>query len=320
MRLTRRQVLKLAAAQGVLLSLPRAAMAVARVSPGDGFVGAVRLGDELVVASASAAGSRIDFYSADSGARTRRAVNIAEPLVIGAISSFAGAVLLGGHSLVEGPLQKLRAGDYRKVMEDSGEPAEAFSDFPRGRIMTREYDLIPWVATMAPGDAGPVDTTHMSHLRGVVRGFTPNGAEPAVWVAICPEAATFSATAVRAYRGPGGSEITDLSLGTGDVDVASLLSVSDGITAMVSSNDHGLARLWEVTGESRRELRLPEETTTRSVMQLLVVDAAYHVITADHEDGSVRQWRRTGSRWSRVAEEQRNLVDAGAVELELPNR
>jgi hypothetical protein len=54
-------------------------------------------------------------------------------------------------------------------------------------------------------------------------------------------------------------------------------------------------------------------------MQLLVVDAAYHVITADHEDGSVRQWRRTGSRWSRVAQEQRNLVDAGAVELELPN-
>jgi hypothetical protein len=319
MRLTRRQVLKLAAAQGVLLSLPRAAMAVARVSPGDGFVGAVRLGDELVVASTSAAGSRIDFYSAESGTRTRRAVTIAEPLVVGAIASFAGAVLLGGHSLVEGPLQKLRAGDYRKVMEDSGEPAEAFSDFPRGRIVTREYDLVPWVATMAPGDSGPVDTTHMSHLRGVVRGFTPNGAEPAVWVAICPEAATFSATAVRAYHGPAGSEITDLSLGTGDVDVASLLSVSDGITAMVSSNDHGLARLWEVTGEERRELRLPEETTTRSVMQLLVVDAAYHVITADHEDGSVRQWRRTGSRWSRVAQEQRNLVDAGAVELELPN-
>ncbi len=320
MRLTRRQVLRLAAAQGVLLSLPRAAVAMARVSPGDGFVGAVRVDDELAVASTRGAGSRIDFYSAQSGARTRRGVNIPEPLVVGAIASFAGTLLVGGHSLVEGPLEKLRAGDYRKVMEDSGEPAEAFSDFPRGRIVTRDYDLIPWVATVTAGDTGLGAPTHMSHLRGAVRGFTPNGAEPAVWVAICPEAATFSALAVRAYRGPGGSEITELSLGTGDVDVASLLSVSDGTTAMVSSNDHGLARLWEVTGETRRELRLPEESTTRSVVQLLVVDGAYHVITADHEDGAVRQWRRTGTRWSRVAEEQRNLVAAGDVELEMPNR
>jgi hypothetical protein len=293
---------------------------MARVSPGDGFVGAVRLGDQLAVASTRGTGSRIDFYSAESGARARRGVNIPEPLVVGAIATFAGTLIVGGHSVVEGPIQKLRAGDYRRVMEDSGEPAEAFTDFPRGRIVTRDYDLVPWVATMAPGDAGLGAPTHLSHLRGAVRGFTPNGAEPAVWVAICPEAATFSAIAVRAYRGPEGSEITDLSLGAGDVDVASLLSVSDGTTAMVSSNDHGLARLWEVTGESRRELRLPEESTTRSVVQLLAVDATYHVITADHEDGTVRQWRRTGSRWSRVAQEQRNLVAAGEVELEMPNR
>ena len=64
----------------------------------------------------------------------------------------------------------------------------------------------------------------------------------------------------------------------------------------------------------------PRSRRTRSVVQLLVVDAAYHVITADHEDGAVRQWRRTGTRWSRVAEEQRNLVAAGDVELEMPNR
>ena len=56
MRLTRRQVLRLAAAQGVLLSLPRAAVAMARVSPGDGFVGAVRVDDELAVASTRGAG------------------------------------------------------------------------------------------------------------------------------------------------------------------------------------------------------------------------------------------------------------------------
>ena len=320
MRLTRRQVLKLAAAQGVLLSLPRAAMAVARVSPGDGFVGAVRLGDELVLAATNGAGSRIDFYSADSGARTRRGVAIPAPLVLGAIASFAGILHVGGHTLVEGPAQKLQAGDYRMVMEDSGEPAEAFSDFPRGRIVTRDYELIPWVATFGAGDERLAEPTHLSNLRGVVRGFTPNGAEPAVWVAVCPEAATFSATAVRAYRGPAGDEITDLTLGSGDVDVASVLAVSDGTTAMVASNDHGLARVWEVTGETRKELRLPEETRTRAVAQLLVVDAAYHVITADHEDGAISQWKRTGARWARVAEEQRNLVAAGGVELELPNR
>ena len=131
-------------------------------------------------------------------------MNIPEPLVVGAIASFAGTLLVGGHSLVEGPLEKLRAGDYRKVMEDSGEPAEAFSDFPRGRIVTRDYDLIPWVATMAAGDTGLGAPTHMSHLRGAVRGFTPNGVEPAVWVAICPEAATFSALAVARLPGARG--------------------------------------------------------------------------------------------------------------------
>ncbi len=320
MRLTRRQVLKLAAAQGVLLSIPRGAWAVAKVTPGDGFVGAARFGDHLAVAITTTAGSRIDFYSPQSGDRTRRAITVPEPLHLGSIAVIAGTLHVGGHLLVEGPIRTVAAGDYREVMEPGDELDPAFEEFPRGGVVeVRSYDLIPWMATVVADAEDLGSVTRYESRRGVVRGFTPNGEGVAVWIAHCPEAATFSAVAVRAYRSGDGAEIATLSLGTDDVDVASVLSVSDGITAVVSSNDHGLARFWEVSGEELTELRLPDEGVRRAVVQLFVVDGTYHAITADLVDGTIRQWKRSGSRWARVESAARNLVAVGSIDLEMSN-
>lgn len=321
MRITRRQVLKLAAAHGVLLSIPAGARAMAKVAPGDGFVGAARFGDHVAVATASAAaGSHIDFYSPQSGSRTRRAITVPEPLHLGSIAVIAGTMHVGGHVLVEGPIRTVEAGDYRQVMEPGDELDPAFDEFPRGGVVEiRSYDLIPWMATAAADaeELGPV--TRYESRRGEVRGFTPNAGAVTVWIAHCPEAATFSATAVRAYRSDDGAEIETLSLGTDAVDVASVLSVSDGITAVLSSNDHGLARFWEVSGEKLTELRLPDEGVRRAVVQLFVVDGTYHAITADLEDGTIRQWKRSGSRWARVESAARNLVAVGSIDLEMSN-
>ncbi|CAN5338129.1 MAG: hypothetical protein ACR2JP_06105 [Acidimicrobiia bacterium] len=320
MRITRRQVLKLAAAHGVLLSLPRAARAVVKVAPGDGFVAAARFGDHLAVAITTASAARIDFFSPDTGARTRRAISIPEPLRIGGLAVFAGTMHVGGHVLVEGPPVELEAGDYRDVMEPGDEDDPGFADFPTGgTIVVRSYDLIPWVAAVEPDGAelGPV--TRFEDHRGVVRGFTPHTGDVAVWIAECPEGTNFSALAVRAFRRSDRTEIAGLSLGTDDVDVASVLSVSDGTGAILASNDHGLPRFWEVSGETLTELRLPDEGVRRAVVQMFLVGSTYHVITADREDGTVRQWKRSGSHWAAVESPERNLVATGNVDLEMSN-
>ena len=264
--------------------------------------------------------SRIDFHSATSGRVTRPAVAVPAPLVVGGIAALGGTLHVGGHVLVAGPAILAEAGDQGKVYADSGDPSDRYDDHPGDHIEVRRYDLIPWTASLAEGDAALGPVTRLEDRRGVVRGFTPGITEPTVWIAECPEAATFSATAVRAWRGVTGPEITELSLGTDDVDISSVLTVTDGTIALIASNDHGLARIWEVSGESISELRLPDESVRRAVLQVLVVDATFHVITADLEDGTVRHWRRSGIRWSRVGAEQRNLVAAGDIQLEMPNR
>ncbi len=320
MRFTRRQVLKLAAAQGVLLSLPRTAAAAAQVAPSEGFVGAARLGGHMAVASTRRGASRIDFYSATSGRVTRPAVAVPAPLVVGGIAALGGKLHVGGHVLVEGPVILAEVGDQQKVYADSGDPSDRFDDHVGDHIEVRRSDLIPWAASMAEADAALGLITRLEDRRGVVRGFTPGESEPTVWIAECPEAATFSATAVRAWRGVAGPEIGELSLATGDADISSVLTVTDGTIALIASNDHGLARIWQVQGESISELRLPDESVRRTVLQVLVADSSFHVITADLEDGTVRHWRRSGVRWSRVGAEQRNLVAAGDIQLEMPNR
>jgi hypothetical protein len=320
MRFTRRQLLQLAAAQGVLLSLPRAATAAIRLSPGDGFVGAARWGDHLAVASNHLGTSQIVFSSASSGQTSAPTVAVPAPLVVGAIAVVDDVLHVGGHLLKEGPAAFREAGDPSEVFADSGDPTDLVDDLPEGRVEIHAYDLVPWTATMTSPDGTLGDPVFLEDRRGVVCGFTPNTGDPVVWIAECPEAATFSATAVRAFRGVDGPEIPELSLATSEADVSSVLTVSDGQDALIASNDHGLARVWAVSGETITELRLPGEATPRAVLQLMVVDSTYNVITADLEDGTVRRWKRSGLRWARSADDERNLVTVGGIHLEMPNR